>query len=167
MSENTRNVVRSSLAFLLALITVIGGGSFMKDAQLKADEQAPEMIVVVEEPSVIEVIVPSVEPVIVVQEIRLPTDEAIGDAEAAEEAAVMAEEAAAEDSGDAGMTVSVIEDPDVPLAPFEETRGVGVIPVVSILLVFITVLWHTRRRRKYEEEIRRLKHELLSEAMGK
>lgn len=73
MNEKMMKVMKRSLALALALILVIGAGSWMKDALLKADEEAPETRAVVEDAVPAEA--PVEEPVIAVQEVELPAEE--------------------------------------------------------------------------------------------
>lgn len=93
MKEKVKVIIKGSLALLLALSMVVSGGVWMKDAQLLADEAAPEAAVVVEEAAPAELPVPAAEPVAVVQEVTLPAEEpaenepAVRSPEAVEEAA--------------------------------------------------------------------------------
>lgn len=77
MNEKMKKTMKRSLALMLALILAIGTGTWMRDARLKADEEAPEAEVVVEEAAPAEEPAPAPveEPVIVVQEIELPAEE--------------------------------------------------------------------------------------------
>lgn len=93
MKEKVKVIIKGSLALLLALSMVVSGGVWMKDAQLLADEAAPEAAVVVEEAAPAELPVPAAEPAVVVQEVTLPAEEpaenepAVRSPEAVEEAA--------------------------------------------------------------------------------
>lgn len=83
MSEKMMKIMKRSLALALALILVIGAGSWMKDARLKADEEAPEAEVVVEEAVPVEEPAPTEEPVIAVQQVEF-TAEPVSEEPAAE-----------------------------------------------------------------------------------
>ena len=172
MSGNMNNILKGFLALVLALAVVFGLSGRMNDAQLKADEEAPEAGVVVEQAISIEAL-PTAKPVTVMQQISFSAD---GSAEEMEPVIVRSSEAdvnagseAAEDgnAADAEVTVSIIEDPDVPLASFEEPPDFRIVPIVSTFVAVMAVLWCGMRSRKYQEQIRKLKFELLSEAIGK
>ena len=80
MSEKKMKIMKRSLALALALVLAIGAGSWMKDSRLKADEEAPEAEVVVEEAAPTEASAPAgepapaEEPVVVVQEVELQAE---------------------------------------------------------------------------------------------
>lgn len=87
MNEKMKKTMKRSLALMLALILVIGAGTWMRDGSLKADEEAPEARVVVEEAAPAEAPAPAPveEPVVVVQQVELTPEPPAAAEPAAEE----------------------------------------------------------------------------------
>lgn len=114
MNEKMMKVMKRSLALALALILVIGAGSWMKDARLKADEEAPETRAVVEDAIPAEAPAPVEEPVIAVQEVEL-AEEPVAEEPAAEPTTEPAPEPTEEPVAEEPVAEEVIEEK----APFD------------------------------------------------
>ena len=118
MNEKMMKVMKRSLALALALILVIGAGSWMKDARLKADEEAPDREVVVEEAEA-PAPVPAEEPVVAVQEVELPAEEPVAEEPAAEPTTEPTPEPAPEPTEEPVAEEPVAEEVIEEKAPFD------------------------------------------------
>lgn len=132
MNEKMKKTMKRSLALMLALILAIGTGTWMRDGRLKADEEAPEAEVVVEEAAPAEAPAPAPveEPAIVVQEVTLPAEEPKVEAEAeavdrSAEAVEEAEEPKAEEPAEEAAPAEEEKAPFDVRAAYEKYMSLG------------------------------------------